>query len=174
MGWHWAQPPSDHLFWSKRLREQVDLNDRTNFSKRAIKDLFHDRWREGWKHLTTSWQTKYWIGDPGSIGDATAHQDNLMLNIALHALTDHNYLNYYHHTVLAVSNCIGHDGTSYAVLKGAEVEFWWGTCRCDTGTQCWVHRVNVKAAHFGARVLKRETIRGGPCHTDEKLGFFRG
>ena len=27
------------------------------------------------------------------------------------------------HTVLAESNCIGHDGTSYAVLKFVEVEF---------------------------------------------------
>ncbi len=34
------------------------------------------------------------------------------------------------------------------------MEFWCGTCRCDPGTQCWVHRVSVKAAHFGARVLK--------------------
>ncbi len=27
------------------------------------------------------------------------------------------------YTVLAVSNCVKHDGTSYAVLKGVEVEF---------------------------------------------------
>ncbi len=27
------------------------------------------------------------------------------------------------HTVLAVSNCIKHDGTSYAVLKHVEAEF---------------------------------------------------
>ncbi len=31
-----------HLFWSNRLLEQVDLNDCTNFNKRAIQDLFHD------------------------------------------------------------------------------------------------------------------------------------
>ncbi len=44
------------------------------------------------------------------------------------------------YTVLAVSNCVGHDGTSYAVLKHVEVVFWCGTCRCDTGTQSSVHR----------------------------------
>ncbi len=27
------------------------------------------------------------------------------------------------HTVLAISNCVGHDSTSYAVLKYVEVEF---------------------------------------------------
>ncbi len=43
-------------------------------------------------------------------------------------------------TVLAVSNCFVHDGTSYAVLKRVEVEFWCGTCSCDTGTQCSVQR----------------------------------
>ncbi len=64
-------------------------------------------------------------------------------------------------TVLAVSNGVEHESTSYAVLKYVEVEFWCGTCRCDTGTQCWGHRVNIKAAHFGARMLKRKTIRGG-------------
>ncbi len=69
-------------------------------------------------------------------------------------------------TVLAVSNCIEYGGTSYAVLKRVEVELWCGMCRCDTGTQCWVHRVNVKAAYFVARVLKRETTRGGPCQTE--------
>ncbi len=41
-----------YLFWSKRLLEQVDLNDLANFNKRAIKDLFHNRWRECWKHFT--------------------------------------------------------------------------------------------------------------------------
>ncbi len=58
------------------------------------------------------------------------------------------------YTVLAESNCVGHDGTSYAALKRVEVEFWCGTCRCDTGTQCWVHRVHVNAAHFGAIITK--------------------
>ncbi len=77
-------------------------------------------------------------------------------------------------TVLAISNCVRHDGTSYAVLKCVEAESWCGTSRCDTGTQCWVHGVNVEAAHFGARVLKRETTRGGPCQTGLEFGFFRG
>ncbi len=77
-------------------------------------------------------------------------------------------------TDLAVSNCVTHDGTSYAVLKRVEAEFWCGTSRCDTGTQCWVHRVNVKAAHFGARVLKRETTRGGPMPNRTGIWLFQG
>ncbi len=88
-----------HLFWSKWLLEQVDLNNCTNFNKRAIKDLFHNRWRECWKHLTTCHQTKYWRDDPGSIGTATAHLDHLTLSIVLQALTSHNYLNYNHYIV---------------------------------------------------------------------------
>ncbi len=86
-----------HLFWSKQLLEQVDLNDHANFNKRAVNDLFHDRWRECWKHLTTCCQTTYWIDDPGSIGDAMAYLDCLMLSIVLQALTSHNYLNYHHY-----------------------------------------------------------------------------
>ncbi len=72
-----------HLFWSKWLLEQVDLNDHTNFNKTAIKDLFCNRWRECWKHLTTCCQTKYWIDDPSSIGNATACLDRLTLSIVL-------------------------------------------------------------------------------------------
>ncbi len=41
-------------------------------------------------------------------------------------------------------------------------------CRCDPGTQCWVHWVNVKAAHFGARMLKRRPPGGGACQTGLK------
>ena len=86
-----------HLFWSNQLLEQVDLNDCANFNKRAIPDLFHNRWRERWKHLTTCHQTKYWIDDPSSIGNATADLDHLTLSIVLQALIGHNYLNYHHH-----------------------------------------------------------------------------
>ncbi len=57
-------------------------------------------------------------------------------------------------TVPAVSKCIEHDET-----WNATEECWsenrCGTCRCDTGTQCWVQWVSVKTAHFGARMLKR-------------------
>ena len=87
----------DHLFWSNQLLEQADLNDRANFNKRAIKDLFHNRWRERWKHLTICCPTKHWIDDPGSIGDATAHLDHLTLSTVLQALTGHNQLNYHHY-----------------------------------------------------------------------------
>ncbi len=57
---------------------------------------------------------------------------------------------------------MGRDGISYTVLKHVEVEFWCGVCRCDPGTQCSVHWINVKAAHFGARMLKRRPTGGGP------------
>ncbi len=64
------------------------------------------------------------------------------LQNVLHTVVEHNC------TVLAISNCVGHDSTCYAVLKCVDVAFWCATCRCDPGTQCWVHRVNVQAAHF--------------------------
>ncbi len=44
------------------------------------------------------------------------------------------------HTVLAVSKCIKHDETWNTVLKCVGMKIWCGTCRFDTGTQCWVHR----------------------------------
>ena len=47
-------------------------------------------------------------------------------------------------TVLAVSNCVGHEGTSYTVLKHVEVEYWCGTWSCDTGTQCWVQWLTLR------------------------------
>ena len=76
--------------------------------------------------------------------------------------------------MLAVSNCVRLGGTSYAVLKHVEVEFWCGTCRCDTGTQCWVYRVNVKAAHFGARVLKRKSPGEGAMPNRREIRLFQG
>ncbi len=96
-----------HLFWSNQLLKQVDTGDCTNSNKRAIQDLFHNRWRECWKYLTTCHQTKYWIDDPGSTGNATACLDHLTLSIVLQALTGHNYLNYHHHIAGNISeqNC---------------------------------------------------------------------
>ena len=73
------------------------MGDCINSNKRAIQDLFHEKWRERWKHLTTCHQTKYWIDNPGSLGDATARLDRLTLSTVLQALTGHNYLNYHHH-----------------------------------------------------------------------------
>ncbi len=77
-------------------------------------------------------------------------------------------------TVLAVSNCVGHDSTSYAVLKCVEMGFWCGTCRCDTGTQSWVHRGNVKADNFGARILKRKPPGGGAMPKRREIWLFEG
>ncbi len=78
------------------------------------------------------------------------------------------------HTVPAVSNCVEHDGTSYAVLKRVEVEFWCGTCTCDPGTQRSVRRVNVEAAHFGARMLKREPTGGETMPNRREIWLFQG
>ena len=78
------------------------------------------------------------------------------------------------YTVQAVSNCVGHDGTSYAVLKRVEVEFWCGTCRFETGTQCSVRRVNVEAAHFGARVLKKKPPGGGAMPNRRENRLLQG
>ncbi len=77
-------------------------------------------------------------------------------------------------TVLAVNNCVEHDDTSYVVLKCVEVEFWCGMCRCDTGTQCWVHRINVKAAHFGARMLKGKPPGEGAMPDRREICLFQG
>ncbi len=51
---------------------------------------------------------------------------------------------------------------------------WGGMCRCDPGTQCWVNRVNVEAAHFGARVLKRKPPGEGAMPKRRESCFFRG
>ncbi len=40
--------------------------------------------------------------------------------------------------------------------------------------QCWVHRFNVEAAHFGDGMLKRKPPGEGPCPTEEKFHFFKG
>ncbi len=77
------------------------------------------------------------------------------------------------YSVLAVSNCVGHDGTSYTVLKRVEVEFWCGTCRCETETQCWLHRVNVTAAHFGARMHKRKLPGDEGMPNGTEIWFFQ-
>ncbi len=75
--------------------------------------------------------------------------------------------------VLAVSKCVKHDETWNTVLKHVGVKIWCGTCRCDTGTQCWVHWVNVKAAHFGARMPKRRPPGGGGhAKQDWKVAFW--
>ncbi len=68
--------------------------DRTD--KREIKDLFYDRWKMRWTHLSTCCQTKFWLEDPGSLGDALACLDRPTLGLALQATTGHNYLNYHH------------------------------------------------------------------------------
>ncbi len=78
------------------------------------------------------------------------------------------------YTVLAVSNCVGHDVTSYAVLQRVEGGFWCGTCRCEIGTHCWVHRLNVKAAHFGATMLKRKTTGEGDILKGLEIWPFPG
>ncbi len=78
-------------------------------------------------------------------------------------------------TVLAMSKCVKHDEAWNTVLKHVDVEFWCGTRRCDAGTQCWVFKVNVKAVHFGARMLKRRPPGGGGhAKQDWKVAFWGG
>ncbi len=113
-----------HLFWSNQLLEQVDLKDCANSNKRAIQDLFHDRWRECWKYLTTCRQTKYWIDDPGSIDNATARLDHLTLSTVLQALTGHNCLNYHHYIAGNISE------QSHRFCREGCEEFIHLVCKC--------------------------------------------
>ncbi len=86
-----------HLFWGYRILKGAEIKgDCTD--KREIKDLFYDRWKMRWTHLSTCHQTKFWLEDPGSLGNALTHLDHLTLGLALQAITGHNYL-YYHHNI---------------------------------------------------------------------------
>ena len=77
-------------------------------------------------------------------------------------------------TVLAVSNCIGHDSTSYTVLKHVEVEFRCGTSSCDTGTQCSVHRSMSRLSILVLECSKEGHLKGGTRQAEQKYGFFKG
>ncbi len=77
-------------------------------------------------------------------------------------------------TVLAVSNCVGHDGTSYVVLKHVEVEFWCGTSSCDTGTQCWVHRSMSRLSILVLECSKGSHLEGGHAKQNRNLAFSGG
>ncbi len=71
-------------------------------------------------------------------------------------------LSFSNRTVLGVKISHGHDCTSCATLGHFEVEFWCETCRYDTLVQHSVQGFIVRAAHFGARMLKvRPTGEGG-------------
>ncbi len=61
-----------------------------------------------WTCLPTCCQTKFWLGNPGGLGDALAHLDRLTLDLALQATTGHNYLNYHHNIVGKISEQICH------------------------------------------------------------------
>ncbi len=70
------------------------MGNHTN--KWRVKDLFYDKWKTRWSDLSTCRQTKFWLEDPGCLGDALARLDRLTLSLALQAITGHNYLNYHH------------------------------------------------------------------------------
>ncbi len=59
-----------------------------------------------WTHLPTCRQTKFWLRDPGSPGDALACLDRLTLDLALQAIPGQNYLNYHHNIVGKISEQI--------------------------------------------------------------------
>ncbi len=86
-----------HLFWGDNILKGVEIMGVCT-DKREIKDLFYDRWKVRWTCLSTCCQTKFWLEDPGSLGNALAHLDHPTLGLALQAITEHNYL-YYHHNV---------------------------------------------------------------------------
>ena len=77
-------------------------------------------------------------------------------------------------TVLAVSNCVEHDGTSYAVLKRVGVKIWCGTCRIDTGTQCLVHRSVSRLPILVLECSKGSHLETRACQTGLEYGFLRG
>ena len=77
-------------------------------------------------------------------------------------------------TVLGVKISHGHDYTPCATLGHFEMEFWCGTHRYDTQTQCWVQSFIVRAAHFGARMLKRRPPREGGTPKRLKIWLFQG
>ncbi len=94
-----------HLFWGDKILKGVELKgDCTD--KREIKNLFYGRWKVRLTHLLTCCQTKFWLEDPGSLGDALAHLDRITLGLALQAMTGHNYLNYHHNIVGNISEQI--------------------------------------------------------------------
>ncbi len=51
---------------------------------------------------------------------------------------------------------------------------WCRTCRCDIGTQSWVQRFNVQAAHLGTRMLKRKWPGRGPMPNGTEIWLFEG
>ena len=71
-----------HLFWGDKILKGVEIK-RDCTDKREIKDLFYDRWKMRWTHLSTCQ-----AGHPGH------RLDCLTLGLALQVITGHNYLNY--------------------------------------------------------------------------------
>ncbi len=71
-----------HLFWGGKILRGVDLaGDHTD--KWKAKDLFYDKWMMRWSDLPTCCQTKFWLEDPGCLGDTLARLDCLTLGLAL-------------------------------------------------------------------------------------------
>ncbi len=48
-----------HLLWGDKILKGVEIKG-DNTDKRMIKDLFYDRWKMRWTHLSTCHQTKFW------------------------------------------------------------------------------------------------------------------
>ncbi len=66
------------------------------------------------------------------------------------------YLNSFIYTVVAVCNCVGHDGTSYAVLKHVEVEF----VTLSLSFHCFTEPSNLSTQTRGFCMLAHSA--GGP------------
>ncbi len=94
-----------HLLWGDKILKGVEIKgDQTD--KGEIKELLYGRWKMRWTHLSTWCQTKFWLEEPGSLGDALACLDLPTLGLALQAITGHIYLNYHHNIAGNISEQI--------------------------------------------------------------------
>ncbi len=112
--------------------------------KWKVKDLFYDKWKTRWSDLSTCCQTKFWIEDPGCLGDALARLDRPTLGLAIQAITGHNYLNY-HHNIGSISE------QTCRFCKESREEFIHLACECPA-----LARVRLEAVR--GHQLKRRPL----------------
>ena len=126
--------------------------------KWKAKDLFYDKWKTRWSDLPTCHQTKFWLEDPGCLGDALARLDSLTLGLALQAITGHNYLTY-HHNIGSTSE------KTCRFCKESQEEFIHLACKCPALARVRLdavrgHQLNRKLLdlHGLVRFMKMDCI----------------
>ncbi len=112
-----------HLLRGDKILNAVDLEGDCTGEK-EIKDLFYDRQKMKWTCFSACRQTKFWLEDHSSLGDALACLDHRTLGLALQAITGHNYLNYHHNIVGNISEQI------YQFCWEEHEEFIHLVCKC--------------------------------------------